>query len=75
MYKVFPVEGGFQVFWVESPGTEPLAVPRPVFTPSDEACKYAPYVHRQAAYRRCKKLNDAVRQVDEMIAKDGAIIL
>lgn len=33
------------------------------------------YTKRQAAYRRCKKLNDALRQVNQMIEEKGAIIL
>jgi hypothetical protein len=75
MYKVLPVEGGWSVFWVASPDAEPMPVPRPVLKPMDENGKYEPYPQRQAAYRRCKKLNDAIKQVDAMIAKDGAIIL
>ncbi len=70
MYKVRPVEGGWSVFLIESPDTEPQLVPH-----TNELGKVVPYTHRQAAYRRCKKLNDAVKQVDAMIAKDGAIII
>jgi len=65
MYKVLPAEGGWQVFWIERPGTEPRRVDG----------RIEPYRQRQAAYRRCKKLNDAIEKVNAMIAKDGAIIL
>jgi hypothetical protein len=74
MYKVFPVEGGYQVFRL-IPDSPPVPVARPVFVPSDEDGKYAPYKQRQAAYRRCKKLNDDEAVIDAMIARDGAIIL
>ena len=71
MYKVFPCkDGGWQVFWVESPDTEPVLVPH-----TNKLGQVVPYPQRQAAYRRCKKLNDAVKEVDQMIARDGAIIL
>jgi hypothetical protein len=33
------------------------------------------YPHRQAAYRRCKRLNEALEVINAMIAKDGAIIV
>ena len=65
MYKVLKVQGGWQVFWVESPDTEP----RPIDG------RLEPYKQRQAAYRRCKKLNDAIKDIDYRIARDGAIIL
>lgn len=74
MYKVLPVEGGWSVFWCE-PDTDPVLIPKAVQRPEDEAHKREPYPQRQAAYRRCKKLNDAIKQVDAMIAKDGAIII
>jgi hypothetical protein len=63
MYKVLPVEGGFQVFWVENETTQP----RPV--------RVEPYKHRQSAHRKAKELNDAVKNVDEMVKRDGAIII
>jgi hypothetical protein len=63
MYKVIPVPGGYQVFWVENEG----ATPRPV--------RVEPFKHRQSAHRKAKQLNDAVKEIDEMIAKDGAIII
>jgi hypothetical protein len=33
------------------------------------------YPSRQNAYRRCKQLNDAIKDVDDMIDRDGAIIM
>jgi hypothetical protein len=70
MYKVLKVEGGWSVFWQATPETEPVLVPH-----TNGLGQVTPYAHRQAAYRRCKKLNEAVKNVDAMIAKDGAIIL
>jgi hypothetical protein len=69
MYKVFPVAGGFDVFRLE-PDKEPVLVPH-----TNKTGQVVPYKHRQAAYRRCKKLNDAVKEVDKMIAEKGAIIV
>lgn len=70
MYKVLAVEGGWSVFWLETPDAEPRLIPH-----TDKLGRVVPYPQRQAAYRRCKKLNDAAKAVDAMIAKDGAIIL
>ncbi len=75
MYKVLPVGEGWSVFRVDSPDAEPVLVPKAVQVPQDEAHKWEPYSKRQAAYRRCKKLNDAVKKIDGMIARDGAIIV
>jgi hypothetical protein len=33
------------------------------------------YTQATHAYRRCRKLNQAAREIDAMIARDGAIIL
>jgi hypothetical protein len=33
------------------------------------------YTHQTHAYRKCRKLNQAAREIDAMIARDGAIIL
>jgi hypothetical protein len=63
MYKVLSVPGGWQVFWVENEDFQP----RPV--------RVEPYKQRQSAYRKAKQLNNAAKNVDAMIAKDGAIIL
>jgi len=63
VYQVQKVAGGYQVFWVENE----TAQPRPV--------RVEPYKHRQSAYRKAKQLNDAAKAVDEMVKKDGAIIL
>lgn len=75
MYKVLPVAGGWSVFWIERPDAEPVPVPKAVQRPEDEDGKWKPYKHRTAAYRRCKNLNDSIKQVDRMIAETGAIIL
>jgi hypothetical protein len=69
MYKVLKVEGGWSVFRVDSPDTEPVLIPHLV------KGEVKPYGKRQAAYRRAKQLNDAEKQIDEMIKRDGAIIL
>lgn len=45
MYKVFPVEGGYQIFWCPSEHErQPLN-------------RVKVYTHANAAYRRCKQLN------------------
>lgn len=70
-YKVIKVGEEYQIFWCSSPIEEPQSI------------KYGreakPYKQRQAAHRRCKQLNDrmdkAVKETDQMIARDGAIIL
>ncbi len=33
------------------------------------------YTHKTHAYRRCRHLNKAAQKIDEMIKRDGAIIL
>lgn len=70
MYKVRQVDGGWSVFWLETPDADPRLIPH-----LDKQGKHIPYSKRQAAYRRCKQLNDAVKQIDEQIKRDGAIIL
>lgn len=70
MYKVHPVEGGWQVFRVDNPDASPILVPH-----LNKSGEISPYTKRQAAYRRCKQLNDAERKIDEQIKRDGAIIL
>jgi len=70
MYKVLKDRGGWSVFWIESPDAEPVLIPH-----TNKLGQIVPYSKRQAAYRRCKKLNDAVKEVDTMIKRDGAIIL
>ena len=54
MYKVLPVEGGWSVFWFAS-GADPRLVPH-----TNKVGQVVPYSKRQAAYRRSKKLNDAI---------------
>ncbi len=70
MYKVLKVEGGWSVFWILNPDTEPRLIPH-----TNKLGQIVPYSKRQAAYRRCKKLNDEVKKIDAMIARDGAIIV
>ncbi len=51
MYKVFAVEGGYEIFWCPSAPTH--------FSdkiPYDSKV----YSKRQAAYRRCKQLNEQI---------------
>ncbi len=64
MYKPLPVEGGWLVFYIEE--DKP---PRP----ADGRTK--PYPHKTHAYRRARKLNKALEEVEQMIKRDGAIIL
>lgn len=49
MYKVFAVEGGYQVFWCPSAPTH-----------YNDCIPYSTkvYTHKQAAYRRCKQLRE-----------------
>lgn len=49
MYKVFEVEGGFQVFWCKS---------APTHYNDKEPYSEKVYRYRQGAYRKCKQLND-----------------
>lgn len=63
MYTVFSVEGGYQIFWCPSEHER-----KPLNNPHV-------YPQRQSAYRRAKKLNDAIKDVDAMVKRDGAIIL
>jgi len=70
VYKVLKVEGGWSVFWIESSDAEPVLTPH-----TNKLGQVVPYTQRQAAYRRCKKLNDAVKEIDALVARDGAIIL
>jgi hypothetical protein len=68
MYKARKVEGGWQVFRDE-PDTEPVLIPR------IKKGKVTPYPFKQGAYRKAKQLNDAVKEVDTMLARDGASIV
>ena len=56
MYKVYQVEGGFQIFWCPS---APLHYNDRV--PYDDKV----YSTRAAAYRRVKQLNDGRRKAQE----------
>jgi hypothetical protein len=56
MYRVFEVEGGYQIFWCPS---------APVHYADKVPYDGKVYTKRQAAYRRCKQLNEG------RIASDG----
>lgn len=64
-YKVFPVEGGFRVFRVDGEG-------HPLHTADG---RKRPYPQSTNAYRKCRELNKAEQEIDEMIKRKGAIIL
>lgn len=51
MYKVFAVEGGFEIFWCPS---------APYHFNDKIPYDGKVYAHRAAAYRRVKQLNDAL---------------
>jgi hypothetical protein len=53
MYKMFEVEGGFQIFWCPS---------APVHYNDRIPYNGKVYSKRQAAYRRLKQLNDGLKQ-------------
>lgn len=74
MYKVFPVEGGYQIFWCPHYLDKEARTEDERFADSRPASKKV-YPQKQGAGRRCKQLNDALKQTDEMIARDGAIII
>lgn len=65
MYKVFQIEGGYQIFWCPTPHDM-----TPVKRQNGQ-----PYSTKQAAYRRAKQLNDLLKQTEEQIKRDGAIIV
>ena len=52
MYKVFAVEGGYQIFWCPS---------APIHYNDKVPYNDKVYTTRPAAYRRVKQLNDAVK--------------
>lgn len=64
MYKVFPVVGGWQVFYIEEN-----------LPPRQQDGHPHPYKHRQSAYKRCKKLNTILDETQKMIDRDSAIII
>lgn len=74
MYRVFPVEGGYQIFWC------PHYLDKDARTEDEKLAEMRPaskkiYPQKQGAQRRKKQLNDELGVIDEMIKKDGAIIL
>lgn len=70
MYEVLRDGKGWSVYWIEYLGAEPRLVPH-----VNKLGEITPYKHRQSAYRRKKGLNDAVKEIDKQIAKNGAIII
>lgn len=74
MYKVLSVEGGYQIFWCPHYLDTDARTEDERFADARPASKRV-YPQKQGAGRRCKQLNDALKDVDEMIKKDGAIIL
>lgn len=52
-YKVFPVEGGFQIFWCPS---------APIHYNDKIPYNDRVYPQKQGAYRRCKALNERLTQ-------------
>jgi hypothetical protein len=56
MFKVFPVEGGYQIFWCPS---APMHYADKI--PHDGKV----YKQRQAAYRRKKQLQEALEKTDK----------
>lgn len=64
-YKVFPVEGGFRVYRIDEEGN-PLHA-------ADGRKK--PYPHKSNAYRKCREMIKAEQETDQMIKRDGAIII
>ncbi len=77
MYKPLPVEGGWLVFYIEEDKpprpADGRTKPYPHKRPADGRTK--PYPHKTHAYRRARKLNKALEEVEQMIKRDGAIIL
>lgn len=53
MYRVFAVEGGYEIFWCPS---------APVHYADKIPYDGRVYSKRQAAYRRCKQLNEELKQ-------------
>jgi hypothetical protein len=53
MYKVFAVEGGYEIFWCPS---------APIHYNDKIAYDGKVYTTRAAAYRRVKQLNDALKE-------------
>lgn len=64
MYKPLQVEGGWLVFFCEEGKPPRLA-----------DGQKRPYAQRTNAYRRARKLNQALEEVERMIKRDGAIII
>ena len=74
MYRVFPVKGGYQIFWCPHYNDKDARTEDERFADARPSSKKI-YPQKQGAQRRKKQLNDALSVVDEMIKKDGAIII
>lgn len=69
MYKVFPVEGGYQIFWCPSaPRHYADKVP---YVDTHNLHRNGVYSKRQAAYRRCTELQTAWREEDAMYQQNA----
>lgn len=64
MYKVFPVEDGFQIFWCPS---------APLHYNDKIPYNNKVYPQKQAAYRRCKQLNERIPEKAIVAVKEEAI--
>lgn len=62
-YKVYKTIGGWALMFLDENGN------------SRNVDGSKVYKHRQNAHRRCKQLNDAIKEIDEQVARDGAIIV
>lgn len=62
-YKVFAVSGGWRVFYVEGDKLIP------------DVGRLDPFSQRTHAYRRARKMNRMLEEVNKRIAREGAIIL
>lgn len=57
MYRVFPVEGGYQIFWC--PSAPHHYTDKVAYIDPKNVSKHGIYTKRQAAYRRITELNAA----------------
>ena len=70
MYEVFPVEGGYQIFWCPS---APIHFADKVpYIDSKNVSKNGVYKQRQAAYRRKAELNKKLREQEKETSKEVA---
>ena len=80
MYKVFHIEGGYQIFWcphyLDDTSTARTEEEQNAIILA-EARPYSKkvYPQKQGAHRRCKQLNSELKELNKMIERDGAIII